>query len=323
MLPQASEQAIPFDSLFDFILITCIISFVLIVFGKLFFLIRFRRRKRPEHLTPYITGHTKTELGVAFLLLIWVMVIFYWGWIEYRNLKNPPANAYEINVIGKQWLWEIQYANGRTLTNELVVPRGKPVSLILTSADVIHSFFVPDFRVKQDAVPGMYTNLWFTATQTGNYQVFCAEYCGTAHSKMLATVRVIEPEDFEAWEEGHLELEALAPPADRAAPAQAVAARLEPLAERGKTLFAAKGCNACHSVDGGPMIGPTLLGIVGHEVELSDGVKVKVDENYIRESIVDPNARIVKGFSPMMPTYKGQLSDEEMNSLIAYIKSLQ
>lgn len=305
-LPQASTMASPVDDLFDFILITSLISFVIIVFGKLFFLIRFWRKKRPEHLTPYIHGHTVTELSVAGVLTVWVMVIFYWGWVEYKKLRVAPAGAMEIQVIGKQWLWEIQYPDGRRLTNELVVPKGRPVKLIMTSRDVIHSFFVPNFRVKQDVLPNTYTSLWFEATEVGDHPIFCAEYCGTAHSGMTGKVRVLEPEEFEAWQFSEY-----------------IKEETKDLFQMGKELFSAKGCQACHSVDGTKGVGPSQKGIFGTEEELQDRTKVKVDENYIRESLMEPNKKVVKGFQPVMPTFQGQLKEEEINALIAYIKSLK
>lgn len=306
-LPQASTMASPVDDLFNFILLTSLISFAIIVFGKLIFLIRFWRRRKPEHLTPYITGHTKTEISVAVVLTIWVMVIFYYGWIEYKKLRAAPTDSMEIYVTGKQWLWEIQYPDGRSLTNELVVPKDKPVKLIMTSKDVLHSFFVPNFRVKQDVIPNAYTSLWFQATQTGEHPIYCAEYCGAAHSGMLGKVKVLEPEEFEAWQ--------LAEYLGETKPTAA--------AESGKDLFTAKGCQACHSTDGSQGLGPTQQGIFGHEVELADGTQVTADENYLRESIMEPANKVVKGFQPIMPTFKGQLSDEEINALIAFIKSLK
>lgn len=312
-LPQASTMASSVDALFSFILWTSVVSFLIIVFGKVFFLFWFWRKRRPEHATPYITGHTVTELSVAFILLVWVMVIFYWGWVDYKRLRTAPADSMEISVIGRQWSWQFQYPDGLK-TSELIVPKGKPVKLIMTSEDVLHSFFVPAFRVKQDLIPKVYTSLWFEATETGEFPVFCAEYCGAAHSNMLSKVKVLEPEAFEEWQAlGGAEFVKT----DSAAlPQQAPS-------ETGKMVFAAKGCNACHTVDGKPSLGPTLAGIYGESVELEKGEKVQVDENYIRESLMEPMAKVVKGFPPIMPTQKGQLNEEEIHALIDYIKSLK
>lgn len=314
-LQRASTMAPAVDALFNFVLWTCLASFLLIVFGKVFFLIKFWRKKRPEHLTPYITGHTATELSVAGILLIWVMVIFYWGWIDYKKLRTAPTDSMEIYVTGRQWSWQFRYPEGQTLMNEMVVPKGRPVKLIMTSEDVLHSFFVPDFRVKQDIIPKTYTSLWFEATKTGEFPVFCAEYCGAAHSGMLAKVKVVEPDEYEDWlTSGKLEAQ------EKAAPSGAEASGN--LAEQGKILYNAKACAACHTTDGKVLIGPSFAGIFGHEVELEGGAKAKVDENYIRESLMEPNAKVVKGFQPVMPTMKGQLTDDEINALIAFIKSL-
>lgn len=307
-LQRASTMAPAVDSLFNFILWTCLASFLLIVFGKIFFLIRFRRKKRPEHLTAYITGHTATELSVAGILLVWVMVIFYWGWIDYKKLRTAPPGAMEIYVTARQWSWQFRYPEGQTLMNEMIVPKGKPVKLIMTSEDVLHSFFVPDFRIKQDLIPKTYTSLWFEATKTGEFPVFCAEYCGAAHSGMLAKVKVVEPEEFEDWELSG-KFAALEKPSGN-------------LLEQGKTLYNAKACSACHATDDKVLIGPSFAGIFGDEAELEGGAKALVDENYIRESLMEPNAKVVKGFQPLMPTMKGQLTDDEINALIEFIKSL-
>lgn len=308
LLPQASTMAPAVDALFDFILWTSVFSFLLIVFGKIFFLIRFWRKKGGEHATPYITGHTVTELSVAAVLLIWGMVIFYWGWTDYKKLRTAPAGAMEVYVTGRQWSWQFQYPDGQK-TSELIVPRGRPVKLIMGSEDVLHSFFIPAFRVKQDLIPKSYMSLWFEATQTGEFPVYCAEYCGTAHSAMLSKVRVLEPNDFEDWQLGQQFAEASAP--------------TENLEALGKTVYTTKACSACHTVDGKASLGPTFAGLWGHKVELADGKKVVVDETYIRESLMEPTAKVVKGFQPVMPTMKGQITEEEIKAVIEYIKSLK
>lgn len=315
ILPSASTMASHVDALFHFLLVTCGVALAIIVFGKLFFLFRFHRSRVEEEKSSYITGHTVTEAGVAVLLTIWVMFIFWWGWTDYKALRTAPPGAMEIHVTGRQWSWEALYDDGRRLTNELVVPVGRPVKLLMTSKDVLHSFFVPAFRVKQDVIPNVYTSLWFEATKEGEYPVYCAEYCGDAHSAMLAKVRVLEPHAFEAWAMAY-ELEQEKEPSG-----EGESAKLEGLAKQGEALFAKSGCVACHSLEGKKVIGPQLNGIFGTEVELADGQKVSIDENYLRESILEPNAKIVKGFAPMMPTMKGQLQESEVTALITYIKS--
>ncbi len=305
MLPQASTIAPHIDSLYNFIFWISLISFVGVVAAMVYFIIRYHRSRWDPFKTPYITGHSAMETSVSVGLFILVMVIFAWGWKDYKKIVSPPQNSLEISVLGHQWFWEFEYANGKKLTNELVVPKGRPVKLIMSSADVIHSFFVPNFRLKQDLVPGTYTTLWFQATQTGEHPVFCAEYCGTGHSKMLAKVKVVEPTEYARWEKEEKKEKGLNP------------------AEVGKELFTKKGCNVCHTVTGQALIGPSLLGIFGKNEELADGKKIQVDENYLRESLMQPQAKLVKGFPPVMPTFQGTLTDEEVNAVIAYIKSLK
>jgi cytochrome c oxidase subunit 2 len=329
-LPQASTMARNVDVLYDFIYYICLACFVVLVGSIVYFIIKYRRKSHDE-ITPYIEGHALFEGLVMFGLFIVVMVFFYWGWADYKKMIHSPPNPLEINLTGRQWLWNFEYTNGRKFTNELVVPIGRPVKLIMTSEDVLHSFFIPDFRLKQDIIPGTYRFLSFTATQLGSHQVFCAEYCGTAHSGMLAQVRVVEPEEYEKWQktwEWEKQL-GLAPgtataaekPAVPGAPPQTPLVVLTPV-ERGKRLFSEKGCTGCHTITGATLVGPSLKGAFGHEVELEGGQKITMDENYIRESLTEPNAKLVKGFQPLMPTFKGTLSEDEMGALIAYIKSL-
>ncbi len=311
-LPQASTIAQNIDALYRFIFGAAFLSFGIIVSGMIFFIFRYRRRSQDsDKKTPYITGHLPTEFSVAGVLLILVMVIFLWGWIDYRKIIRSPDDALEINVVGKQWLWDIWYTNGRQLTNELVVPKDRPVKLLMSSQDVIHSFFIPAFRLKQDVLPGRYTTLWFQATESGEHQALCAEYCGTAHSQMLAKVKVLEPAEFESWQAAWKPLEAKKPK-------EGVS-----LLDLGQELFTKKGCNACHTVTDQKLIGPGMKGIFGKTSELADGTKVKVDENYIRESLMDPQVKLAKGYPPVMPTFRGTLTDDEVNALVVYLKSLK
>ncbi|MBI2346048.1 MAG: cytochrome c oxidase subunit II [Deltaproteobacteria bacterium] len=294
------------------------VSLGAITIGIVVFSHIYARKKKGER-TAYIEGHTPTEVGVSIGLFVAVMAIFYWGWIGYKEMRTMPTDALEINVVGRQWQWEFQYANGRKLTNEFTIPLGKKVKLLMTSADVIHSLFIPNFRVKQDVLPNMYTALWFEPTMAGVHDLFCAEYCGTAHSKMLAKVTVMPPEEYERWQLDW-ELAALKEATEeKAKPKEASAAP----AEQGKQLFTAKGCPACHTVDGNKGVGPTLAQVFGRQEEMQDGMTVTVDENYIRESLTEPQAKVVKGFQPIMPTYKGQLKDEEFTALIEYLKGLK
>ncbi len=333
-LPEASTVAKNFTHLYDFIFYISLIGFVGVVLALLYFVIFYHRTKQDPETTPYIAGHTLLESSVAIILFVIVMLIFYWGWTDYKTILQSPRDSIEINVTGKQWLWNFEYLNGRKFTNEITVPKGKPVKLIMTSSDVIHSFYVPAFRLKQDVVPGTYTSLWFNATETGTFEVFCAEYCGTAHSGMLAKIKVVEPAEYDHWQktwewEKQLGISTTASVASEKVASTREDQKLEkknennesPI-ERGQKLFTEKGCTACHTVNGNPLVGPTLKAVFGHEIELENGKKAKADENYIRESIVEPQAKIVKGFQPVMPTFKGTLSDDEINALVAYIKSL-
>jgi cytochrome c oxidase subunit 2 len=297
--------------------------FVLVIGAMLFFVWKYRAR--PGVKSKYIADHHLLEGVWTFIPFVLLMVIFVWGYAVYHKMISAPADAMEIQVIGKQWLWQFQYDDGRSTINEFYVPVNRPVRLKMTSTDVLHSFFIPNFRVKQDVVPGMYSSVWFEATVPGRHQVFCTEYCGGAHSKMLAQVIALESEDWENWKRGKKILaQQSAPQSGQASLATAQHPQLT-LVEQGKTHFQSKGCVACHTVDGASKgaMGPTLKGVFGASVDLLSGNKVLADENYIRESIENPMSKVVKGFNPIMPTFKGQLSELEMNALIAYIKSLK
>ena len=309
---QGSDVAVLWDNLYIFLLWLSVFFFILVVGGMLYFAVKYRASSGAK--PRYITGDHTIEVIWTIVPTILLMVIFAWGWSVYKAMITPPVDAMEIRVIGKQWLWQFQYDDGRTTVGELYVPAGKAVKLIMSSEDVIHSFFIPDFRVKQDVVPGMYSSVWFESKVPGEHQVYCAEYCGASHSLMLAKIYALSPEDWTAWKKGKTIAKAGEPVGS---------AELESLPEQGKKLVAAKGCVACHSDDGTTKIGPTYKGLYMSDVELTDGTKVKADENYIRESIVKPQAKIVKGFNPIMPTFQGLVSEPEMNAIIAYIKSLK
>lgn len=329
-LPEASTLAGNYEFLYDLIFWFSIFVFISVVGSTIYFLWRYRRSRTNPEKTAYLTGHTPTELGVAVFLFISVMIMFYMGWVDYQKLLDAPSNSLEINVLGKQWRWEFEYTNGRKMVNEVVVPKGKPVKLLMTSSDVLHSFYVPNFRIKQDVIPKAYTTVWFNATQIGENIVYCAEYCGTAHSKMLAIVKVVEPEEYERWQKRWEVERKLGMSVSKVRVAEKSIAQpgieeelVVSIAERGNKVFVSKGCTACHSVTGQVMVGPSLKGIFGIEVDLKDAKRASRDENYLRESIMDPHVKVVKGFQPLMPTYKGTLSDDEINALVAYIKSLK
>jgi cytochrome c oxidase subunit 2 len=303
MPAQRSTYAGDVDSLFFFIFWISLFFFLLIVALMTVFVIRYRAR--PGH-KAQPRGHHNLPLELSWSIIptILVVVIFFWGFKSYMKMAVPPQNAYEIQVTGQKWQWLFTYANGH-VDPDLHVPADRPVLLVMTSEDVIHSFYVPAFRMKHDVVPGRYSKLWFRAPQPGEYQVFCAEYCGTNHSNMLAKVIVHEPGMFEKWlEEAGNFLDKLPP------------------AEGGEKLYEQRGCKQCHTVDGTRLIGPTFKNVFGRKEALTGGGTITVDENYIRESILDPQAKVVAGFDPVMPTYQGKMKDKEITALIAYMKSL-
>jgi cytochrome c oxidase subunit 2 len=220
-------------------------------------------------------------------------------------MKVPPSNAIEVKVTGQKWFWTFKYKEGANTTNELVVPVNKPIRLLMSSKDVIHSFFVPNFRVKMDVLPNRYTTLWFEAIDTGEFDIFCTEYCGTGHSEMIGKVKVVSDADFQTWLSSSGGGSDLTPE------------------EWGKELYTSKACFTCHSLDGNPGVGPTFSGLFGREEEMTDGTTVVADENYIRKSILEPQAQVVQGFQPVMPTYQGLLKDEEIDALVAFFKTLK
>jgi cytochrome c oxidase subunit 2 len=228
--------------------------------------------------------------------------MFVWGAKVFFQMNRPPDDAMTVSVVGKRWMWKLQHPTGQREINELHVPLGRAVKLVITSEDTIHSFFVPAFRIKKDAVPGRYNTAWFRATKTGSYHLFCAEYCGTEHSKMIGKVVVLEPEAYQTWLAG-------GPPAE------------SPLVA-GEKLFTELNCVTCHRPDHAGR-GPVLQGIFGRPVKLASGDTVVADEAYVRESIVNPAARVVAGYQPVMPTYQGQVSEEQLIALVTYIESLQ
>ena len=303
MPPQGTKIAAQYDSLYSFIVWASVISCVILIGGMIYFALKYKR-KTDNDKTAYITHNHMLEFLWSFIPLVIFLVVFGWGWYVYHQMRQMPDNALEVHVFGKQWAWDFQYKSGKVSANEFVVPVNTPVKLIMTSSDVLHSFYIPSMRIKQDAVPGRYTTLWFNAEKLGNYQVFCTEFCGAAHSMMLAKMKVVSQEEYEAWlqesDEGLT------------------------LAQKGEKLYNGKGCVACHSVDGSTKVGPSWKGMWGNERELADGSKVSADENYVRESILEPSKKVVKGFSAgVMPTYQGQISEAELSAVIEYIKGLK
>jgi cytochrome c oxidase subunit 2 len=323
----ATDVAVRWDSLYNFVTAVSVFFFVLVVGGMFYFIVKYRHV--PGRKTEYIKDSHLLEgiwIGVPTAILL---VIFAWGYSVYHEMKQAPSDAYEIRVIGKQWLWTFQYDTGQSTVNELFVPMNKPVKLIMTSEDVLHGFFIPNFRIKQDVVPGMYTSIWFTATVPGKHQVFCTEYCGTSHSGMLAKVIVLNDEQWDSWINGKT-LGAIPDAGSDVAIADrlsvSAASPVKPhisLVEQGRIVHETKGCVACHTADGTVKIGPSHKGLYGSQVQLTNGKSVVADENFIRKHIENPNSATVKGYAQVMPTFKGLMSEVEMNALIAYIKSLK
>jgi cytochrome c oxidase subunit II len=297
---QASAVAGQVDGLYFFLLAVTAFFSILIATLVVVFAIKYRRRHENEVGVP-IHGSLALELLWTIIPFFVVMVMFGWGAKVFFNIYRPPAGAMEVYVVGKQWMWKIQHMDGHREINELHVPVGRPVKLIMGSEDVIHSFYIPAFRVKADVIPGRYNHLWFTATRAGQYHLFCAEYCGTKHSGMIGWITAMDPADYQAWLAGGSGSDS-------------------PVAAGGK-LFQDLACSACHREDTQAR-GPMLTDLLGKPVELQGGATIVADESYIRESIVNPQAKVVAGFQPIMPTFQGLVSEEQLLQLIAYVRSL-
>ena len=291
------------DNVFLYILLICLFLLGLITFLMVYFVIHYRRDKHPKPAD--IEGSTWLEITWTVIPTLIVLTMFYYGLTGFEFLKKVPEGAMVVKVIARQWSWLFQYENG-IQDGELRVPVGKPVKLLLTSLDVIHGFYVPAFRIKQDAVPGMTNYLWFQPTETGTFDVMCSQYCGLEHSHMLTKIVVLPQEEFTKWYLGKKEQVAAKGPSP------------------GSQLYQAKGCVACHSIDGSPRVGPTFKGLFGKKEEVISGGKretVAVDEAFIRKFITEPNVVHIEGYPPIMP--KISMTDEELTTLVDYIKSLK
>jgi cytochrome c oxidase subunit 2 len=315
--PQGSEIAAKIDMLHYSVIGATMLGAFIITLVSIVFCIRYRERavrgpaeKREAAPTPSLWTEL-TLIGALFgLFVTW----WAWGYWQYVQLASPPADTYDVYVSGKQWMWKFAYPDGSHTINTLYVPVQKPVRLILTSRDVIHSFYVPDFRIKHDVIPGRYTSIWFSAREPGTHRVFCAEYCGTWHSRMRAQVIALSSGDFERW----LHDGEKADPDDADAPEVAGS-----LVDRGEQVAARYGCLRCHSLDGSPHIGPTWRGLYQATVPLQDASQVVADVPYLTESMMDPNAKLHRGFGAVMPSYLGYLQPAEVGALIELIKSLR
>ena len=296
----ASTMASRVDSLYFFLLAISIFFSLLIAGLIVFYAVKYRRRAA-DSVGSEIQGGFVLELTWTIVPLLITMGIFVWGASVFFAMARPPDETINIYVVGKQWMWKFQHLDGQREINELHVPVGRPVKLIMTSEDVIHDVFVPAFRIKADVVPGRYTHLWFQSTKPGRYRLFCAEYCGTKHSGMIGQVVVMDPSEYQTWLSG--------------------GAAEGSLASAGAKLFQDLACNTCHRPDAQGR-GPVLEGLFGKTVTLQNGETLTVDEAYVRESILQPAAKITSGFQPIMPTFQGLVTEEQLLELIEYVKSL-
>lgn len=307
---QASEVADKVDWLNSYITNWSVVCTVVICAAMLYFAIKYRRRDGVDHSTPQILDNHFLEIvWTVFPTIVCVFVAIY-GFQVYRDLRRLPADTsdlIEINTVGRQWVWDFEYANGKKVSKEVVIPVGKQAKFLLSATDVLHSFFVPAMRVKSDAIPGAYTYVTFKPVKTGEYNIFCTEYCGKDHSGMIAKLRVVSEAEYNRWLN------------DKSA--EEAALRMSPV-DLGRKLYNDKGCNACHSLTGAPGVGPTFKGLYMKLETLVDESKVSCDETYLRESILNSGAKLVKGFSPIMPAFEGQLKENEVNALIAFIKNV-
>ncbi len=300
---QTSTLAPEVDAGFYLVYWVSVGFFVLVIGSMSYFAVRYRRRQEGEK-TSTVDHSTVLEVVWTTIPALMLIGLFAVGLKGYASAQVAPAEALEVQVTGEKWLWTFTYPNGTTTVNELGVPRDRPVRLVMSSKDIVHSFFVPEFRIKQDVVPGQYTTTWFEATESKEVVILCAEYCGTGHSDMLAKVIVMDDPVYRDW-------------LDKGGGAGDL-----PPAELGKKLFTSRSCATCHSLDGSRLQGPSLKGLFGRSEDIEGGASVKVDENYFRESVLNPGAKVVRGYQASMPTFQGLLKDKEIDALIAYLKTL-
>lgn len=328
MPPAATEIASEVDQIYAFMLVASLISLILLIGGMCWFVYKYKRRTANDS-TPYITHNHTLEFIWSFVPFVIFMFVFAWGWHVFHQMRSFPENALEVHVVGKKWAWRFLYKNGKEVLDTvdakgdkqpatMVVPVGRAVKLIMSSEKinaastdptdkpVSHDFYIPAFRIKQDVVAGRYTSEWFKADKEGEYWVFCTQYCGTNHWGMRAKVKVVSNEEFEKW---------LGSDGDAAGGS---------LADRGRALYVAKACVGCHSLDGTRVVGPSFKGLYNSMQEIEGMAPVKADDDYIRESILYPSAKITKGYPDhVMPVFAGQLADDDIKSLIEFIKTVK
>jgi cytochrome c oxidase subunit 2 len=297
--PEASTIAPHIDELYFFLILISLVGLALVALLLVVFSIAYRKEKHPEAVQ--IEGSTLLEATWTIIPLALFMICFVWGAVLYFRIYSPPTNAMNIYIVGKQWMWKAEHPGGQHEINALHVPIGRPVQLTIISQDVFHSFSIPAFRVKREAIPGRYTTVWFNATLPGTYHLFCTQYCGTSHSAMIGEITALKPEDYQAW--------------------VASSTSGQSLAQNGERLFASLGCNACHNGDPSSR-GPSLAQVYGSRLQLANGSTTVVDDAFLRQSILQPSMHVTAGYAPIMPTYQGQVSEEGLIDLVEYIKNL-
>ena len=297
--PQASAIAPYMDAFYFFLLLISLVGLVLVGLMVGTFSIMFRKEKNPQ--ATHIEGSTLLEATWTIIPLALFMVCFVWGALLYFRIYNPPTNAMNIYIVGKQWMWKAEHPGGQHEINALHIPVGRDVQLTMISQDVFHSFSIPAFRVKREVIPGRYSTVWFRATQPGTYHLFCTQYCGTLHSSMIGDIVAMSPDDYEKWTAGSTSGQSLA--------------------QNGERLYTSLGCNSCHSGTAGAR-GPNLAGIYRSKVTLEGGRTVTADDEFLRGSILNPTTHAMAGYAPIMPTYQGQVSEEGLIALVEYIKGL-
>src|SRR6202140_5442324 len=297
--PEASKIAPQMDALYFFMALVSLIGLTIVTLLVVSFCILYSKERHPHAIQ--IEGSTLLEATWTIIPLGLFLIMFVWGALLYFRIYTPPANAMNIYVVGKQWMWKAEHPGGQHEINSLHVPLGQPVRLTMISQHVFHSFSIPAFRVKREVIPGRYSTVWFTATTPGTYHIFCTQYCGTNHSVMIGEVTAMSPDDYQKW-------------------TQASTSGMS-LAQNGERLFASMGCNACHSGSAAAR-GPSLAGVYGSKLQLTNGSQVLVNDAYLRDAILNPSQHITAGYAPIMPTYQGQISEDGMIDLVEYIKNL-
>jgi cytochrome c oxidase subunit 2 len=301
LFPAEASGISPYvDALYVFLLLMTFVGTMLVAALLLVFSIRYRREKNP--VATQIEGSTLLEATWTIIPLAIFLVAFVWGALLYFRIYDPPANAMNIYVVGKQWMWKAEHPGGQHEIDALHIPVGQPVQLTMISQDVFHSFSVPAFRIKREVIPGRYSTVWFEATKVGTYHLFCTQYCGTGHSAMVGWVTVMTPSDYRKWLQ------------------QSTSGNS--LAQNGERLFASMGCNSCHNGTAAAR-GPSLAGVYGSKLTLTDGRQILVDDAYLRDAILNPSEHVTAGFAPIMPTYQGQISEDGLIDLVEFIKNMQ